>query len=559
MGEIVAFVTYESPWAPCGGVTAVMRRLPQEVEAASARPTVVITPFHRRSVRTTALAMHDDPGHVDVTHGGATVRVAVLRHDAQVPWYFLAPAAGAPHGETRPFFDGARHPYDVPDADLLRDALFFGAAVVRALRAIAPDARWRLVMQDWTAATAALAFAGQPALDGTLHLTLHNSYDASPAAGMLEGVGIDSRHCPGSTILDRALGLVQSPVYTVSEQFARDFTEEPLQRDVLARHLQSPLGRTSLLGVDNGPFTDLDVDPELLARVARSDAQALHEWKTRERQTALDALADHAPASPQPVWGDPARFQRDHAAWFVMAGRDDPRQKGYDVAAAAVEDYLSAHEGPRVPARFLFFPIPGDEDLDGLGFLRTLAERHPEHVLVLPFVWEAGFMTALRGASYGLMPSMYEPFGMANEFYLKGCVGIGRATGGILEQIVPLRGAAAFSRAVQRRAERFHPMSARPTGILFREPDDLDSTLEGWTRINDAGYKAEGCSRVEERRRYPLFRAITRELRVSIEDGVRVYLEQPALYCQMLAEGVGYIQRTFSWPRAAQEYARHLT
>jgi hypothetical protein len=70
-----------------------------------------------------------------------------------------------------------------------------------------------------------------------------------------------------------------------------------------------------------------------------------------------------------------------------MAGRDDPRQKGYDVAAAAVEDYLTLNQRKPECAQFLFFPIPGDEGLAGLGFLRELADRFPEHVLAFPFIW----------------------------------------------------------------------------------------------------------------------------------------------------------------------------
>jgi hypothetical protein len=48
------------------------------------------------------------------------------------------------------------------------------------------------------------------------------------------------------------------------------------------------------------------------------------------------------------------------------------------------------------------------------------------------------------------------------------------------------------------------------------------------------------------------------ELRIAVEDGIRVYRQQPALYYRMLAEGVAHIQRTFSWHRAGQEYARKV-
>jgi glycogen synthase len=244
-----------------------------------------------------------------------------------------------------------------------------------------------------------------------------------------------------------------------------------------------------------------------------------------------------------------------------MAGRDDPRQKGYDVAAAAIEDYLVVNHGKPDCAQFLFFPIPGDEGLPGLEFLKALAGRFREDVIAFPFIWVAGFTAALQGAAYGLMPSLYEPFGMANEFYLAGgCVGIGRATGGNLEQIVPLRATSAASRAVRTRADRYHALSAHPTGILFREKDEIASALRDWRGINDAQYDKTGASptRVQQRRSYAVFQEMARELQIAIEGGIRIYRQEPELYFRMLAEGIAHIQRTFSWQRAGQEYARKV-
>jgi glycosyltransferase involved in cell wall biosynthesis len=181
-------------------------------------------------------------------------------------------------------------------------------------------------------------------------------------------------------------------------------------------------------------------------------------------------------------------------------------------------------------------------------------------VLVLPFIFQEGYFSALQGATYGIMPSYYEPFGMANEFYLKGTVGIGRATGGIIQQIVPLRSASAFSNAVQVRTDRYFGISARPTGLLYRERDDLPSAASDWITINSADYDREGKNpdRVEQRSSLALFRSMARELRLSIEDGVRIHQQQPDLYYEMLTEGIIYIQNTFSWERTAQIYLRHI-
>lgn len=582
MSSMIAFVTFEGPWFPAGGIAAVMGRLPAAVHAAAKVPTIVLSPFHRRSDKLSALQL----AHfcdVPVPYGDRPLAVSVFHHDAACPWYFLKPedvsgleadpffkavrhrsdpAAPGREGEhPRPFFDGIRHPYDLPGQVLLRDSLLFGASVVATLAAIEKETEWIVLTQDWEAATAALAFANHNVLRGRVYLTLHNSYDSVASATQLTLVGIDAQHCPGETVLLRAFPLVRWPLFTVSEQFAADLTEELLQTHVTAPHMQRALSRSGILGIDNGPFKDLAIDSASLLAAKAADFAPLCSWKARRREKAIDALSTHVPTESQPLWGDKHRFRRDASPWFVMAGRDDPRQKGYDVAVAAVEDYLMQHHGLSGCAQFVFFPVPGDEGLIGLQFLKELAERFPEDVLAFPFIWKEGFSAALQGSSYGLMPSLYEPFGMANEFYLEGgCVGIARATGGNVEQIIPLRATAAFSHAVLARACRFHPLAAQPTGILFREKDDFPSASHDWGAINAAEYDSRGGrpSRVEQRRALPLFRAVAQELRIAIEEGARILSVEPELYYRMLVEGVAHIQRSFSWKRAAQEYARTI-
>jgi glycogen synthase len=587
MAEIIAFITYEGPWFKCGGIGAVMDRLPSAVAAAAQVPVVVVTPFHRsehggNKIPSLPLVRC---GSTAVPYRGVQIPVTVYRHtEGGVGWFFLAVGEdrgdGAPSGEP-PFFAGERHPYDLPAQWLLRDSLIFGQAVVRSLAPIATETAagravsWRLVMQDWEAATTALAFASQDAKrdeqQGKLYLTLHNSYDAwappadepTPGGGLRAGLlrfGINPGATPGATILERALSQVETPVFTVSEPFAAELGEDLLQREVMTPHLQPILRHKPVLGVDNGLFKDLAVPRERLEVALRGETGPLRQWKRQQKTKALEELGKPLPESVE-AWGDPRLFQRDEEApWVVMAGRDDPRQKGYDVAAAAAEAYLEREGETPGCAQFLFFPIPGDEGAAGLGFLDKLARRFPRRVLVFLGRWEAGFGAALRGSVYGLMPSLYEPFGMAHEIYLDGgCVGIARATGGSLIQIVPLRAAAASSRAMEARARRYHALSAPPTGILYREPDDLPTAAVDWKGINDARYDAAGGSpdRVEERRQYRVFRAMAEELRVAVGDGVRIYREEPELYDRMLLGGIAHVRRTFSWARAAQEYVRH--
>lgn len=478
----------------------------------------------------------------------------IKRHDTEVSWYFLQP-------EENRYFAGYPHPYLVgktPEEiarNLLRDSLVFGTGVVAALNELDGDANWVLFLQDWEAATVALA-ASHLHPSWRLFATLHNSYDSPVTDGDLIGSAIPAHCCPGVTVLNRAIPLLENTIFTVSDQFADDFTQDDFQSKVMADHLQDLL-RPRLLGVNNGPFVDLAVDPDTLANAKRGDFDSFAKWKDTNRTKAISALNELTPSPEKPIWGELETFDQDKSAcWFVMAGRDDTRQKGYDVAAAGIRRFLNSGGN----ARFFFFPIPGDEGLEGLSFLHKLAREFPRQVLVFPFIWREGFFATLQGASFGLMPSLYEPFGMANEFYLNGTVGIGRATGGIIQQIVPMQGLACFSHAVQIRTSRWHSSSARPTGLLFRERDNPDSSVADWRTINAANYKVGGASpdRVEQRNQFRLFRSMTEELSISLKDAVNLFVKNKELYYSMLTEGIDHIRRSFSWERTTHEYLRTI-
>jgi glycogen synthase len=528
-------------------------------------------------------------GKADVPFDDLTVEVKIYRYDDRLTWYFLDAQEYILPGVWRlalndeRFFSGRNHPYDVgsnaPEqwSILRRDALFFGAAVARALPIVGREVRWNVIMQDWQAATTALALASNSQDNHRLFLTLHNSYDSGPVWPRdLQAVGFHPDRVPGtdsaSSVLTRVLPLVEKPIFTVSEQFARDFTEDIFQIHVMADHLQHVLRPPNLVGVNNGLFAQLAVpDPALAKARARCPNYApLREWKRLQKQSAIQSLRAFKATTERPVWGDLTSFteQADHKSdgqlpWFVLAGRDDTRQKGYDVACHAIRSFLGNPENRR-RAQFLFFPIPGDEGRDGLSFLEQLAQDFSQNALVLPFIFQEGYLSALQGAAFGIMPSLYEPFGMANEFYLNGAVGIGRATGGLLQQIIPLQSAASCTSAVTQRSGHWHSPTAPPTGFLYREPDDLPESIQGWRAINDVQYLGTPSrNRLEERSNLPLFTAMADALRQAIEDALAVY-HQPAdddgqhVYFSLLLQGIGHLQRSFSWELAAAEYNSYM-
>jgi glycogen synthase len=580
-------VSYETRYARCGGITAVMNYLPGYLRRATGLKTSIVTPFHYRIPETRSLPVRP-VADFTVPFFGDTVNVMISRYDDRWPWLFLD-ASGYLLPEDRRtsdaderFFGGRKHPYDVGSHAaeqgmiLRRDSLFFGAAVARALRELGSAAEWTLILQDWQAASAALALTGPNRPGGLqLFLTLHNSYDSGPVMSeelLAFGMNPDNAPAPPNraTMLGRAIPLLDKPLFTVSEQFALDLTEDVFQKHIMADHLQDEFAPPRLIGVNNGPFTSLSVPEETVpSDASRMNYAALRAWKSGQKAACIAALERFVPdEEKRPVWGRITRFvemTRDQAdsPWFVLAGRDDTRQKGYDVAAEAIRAFLQK-PGNAARAQFLFFPIPGDEGREGLTFLHALAADYPANILVMPFIFQEGYRAALQGAAFGVMPSFYEPFGMANEFYLNGAVGIGRATGGLLQQIVPLRSVPSFTSSVERRSTRWHPISAAATGLLYREPDDITGIVGDWRAFNAAGYLSRpDQDRVTERRAYRLFTEMVRSLEHALADAIDIYDRVDASgvspYFAMLTAGIAHIQKTFSWERAAAKYNRFLT
>lgn len=552
MDKKIAFITYETPFAPGGGIAAVMAHLPGALQVVSSIPTYVVSPFHRNVARTMdAESEMEIIATIQINFDSEIFTIDLLLIHQDVSWVFIKPHLMTTKDPI--FFTGQRHPYDESPDILLRDSLFFGKAVAAALPTIDPDGAWTILMQDWEAATTSLALSGLSEEDFIFssYLTLHNSYDKGIMDADFSKIGIDPTACPGDTVLQCSLPLVKDPVFTVSEQFALDLSTEILQSKIMIPHIVSEL-TPRLRGANNGVFTDQAIPDNVLTAGQKGSYTPIRNWKHSNRENAFQAMDNIISSEETPVWGDLTKFVRDDAPWFIMAGRDDSRQKGYELACSAISDFLKS-DGQ---ARFLFFPIPGDEGLAGINFIQNLANRYPENVLGFPFQFREGYFAVMKGASYGLMPSYYEPFGMANEFYLNGVVCIGRATGGLLQQIIPSRNQRSFSLSVKSRAERWHKSTIPPTGFLFREKDEISNILDDWSTINTAEYKLypHKPDRLQQRFGLDLFQAMKSELLSCLEDATYVYSSQPNLYYSLIINGITHIANNFSWYRTARIY-----
>jgi glycogen synthase len=549
----VVFVTFENEFAPLGGLAAVMRELPRRMAQAEQGRCFTVTPFFRdiTRCRPKLFAEIRSAGHTfGIRFGDRRHEVEIFQHLDKDGFrtflldsadFFNAPCdCGNPPAPEAPC-----NPYLNPSdpGQLLQDALFFCAAVPKALVELGKTNHLVLSLQDWEAACVALTVREEPRISSAASiLTLHNPYD-KPLSDADLGQ-ISERRLMGPTVLTKVIPLLDGPLCTVSENFAAELVSDPLHTAVYAPHLQDLFKKRGIVGVNNGLFSQLDFTPDAIDAAAGGDFNHILAEKQRRRESLVEVLQEY---TPREAWGS-LGFSGFDGPIFLMFGRDDPRQKGYDVAAAAIRRI------PKGKARYVFTPIPGDEGLDGLGFLRKLAHDRPGEVKVFPFRMAQGYKELQRGCSFIVMCSLYEPFGGATEGYAVGTPVVARATGGLVQQVAPVT-SGGVSVSVRRLAEQFHPRNAPPSGFLFREPDLPDADVEaGWRTIVDCAYWPTG-DRVADRVGTPLFDAMVEEATRAFLNAIELYANDETGYARMITNGFGMLD-LFPWDRAVRGYQR---
>ncbi len=545
----VVFVTFESEFAPLGGLAAVMRILPRHMARLTEGRCLLIAPYFKHIVRCNPKKLQsiEPAGHTfHVPFGGTDHEVRLLRSvdeegfttyllDADA--FFNAPCdCGDPPSPAAPC-----NPYVNPGkpGQLLQDALFFSAAVPKALVALGKTDNVILHLQDWQTAAVALMVKQEPEIGASVcTLTMHNPYDTPLTDADL--AQISDRQLEGATMLEKMLPFLDLPICTVSKRFSTELVKDPLFVEIYAPHLQKIFAKQRLVGVDNGIFALQDFPDEAIEAARHGDYAPILELKTQRREALVKVLTAYQPAE---AWGRLDDLETFKGPIFLMFGRDDPRQKGYDLAAAAIRRVA------RGRAKYIFTPIPGEEGVEGLQFLKRLAEERPGEVKVFPFRMAQGYLELKRGSSYLLMPSLYEPFGGATEAYAVGTPVVARATGGLVEQVIP-HASRCWGTAVY---NRYHALRALPTGFLFLEPRlPWDELVAGWQEIMECDY-APAYDRLEARSDIPLFEAMVEPAALTLEDAIDLYDHDSKGYAQMIYRGFSLL-KVFSWERTAQEY-----
>jgi starch synthase len=560
----IAYCVYENAFAKAGGLVAVANRLPPSLRRLGF-DVVVLSPYHRQLKTAPDVSTLNACGETTVPFDGRSVPVSLYEHRlGETRWVlFQAPglfeAAGGPAGNN-PYAYGSPGYPNAPSR-LAEDSLFASAAVPYILAALQRTEDVIVHAQDWQFVATALTVK-EALLDGLLNsaavvLTSHNPYDSSLSAEQLamitrrnadfqwpslrRRVAAPEQQQSGNgrtqrrdTFYECMMPLLDAPLSTVSRTFARDLTAHPIQTVHFAGHLQEVFAKQQMVGIDNGLFLEPEnaFSHETCSSAKVGHVQGILEEKLRARRTMLEMLEHYRPEGVlghlSGERGAALSQLPDATPVFMMFGRLDPGQKGFDLFTRAIE---RAESGS---ARYVLAPDVGDGAEAYVDDMRRLVEARPgEVVCFTQRVAIEYYLAMMSGVSYCVMPSLYEPFGGATEPYLRGTPVVAHATGGLVQQVVD-----------------FDADRERATGVLFASRHSESSERElglAWRRLLTAALP-------QERVASPLYSSLVDGLARAMRRASEVYRQDPVGYGQMLAHLYDQAMR-FSWDKSAEEYA----
>lgn len=530
----VVYCSFESRFGKSGGLGAVTAKILPYLKEVNKIPTVLlITPFHSRIIdehklKSTGIAF-------EVPFNKKSVHIEILEYkfdytepkQGSLKEYYLK-AVG--------FFDAQNRlndPYiffeddiDRNDEAIKENALFFCHAVPFAMKALGIQENIIFHLQDWQTSLMSLT-SKEAILNGILKScgtvqTMHNSFDSFiPWESLAKIVSekrinkISQQFHEGLTAFQIGLQLVDAPITTVSENFAKEFTTDILQTEHFAPHLQQVFKRTGVFGINNGLFTDF---PPEFSKDEILNIEKIKKIKSNTRKRLLKILTEYKP---------PERFGEltyegnliinlpESIPIFLMIGRLDFNQKGYDIFLQAIERFAEDE------IKVILTPMP--VKLSHLDYLREVASRCKGNMTVFPIKMGLGFQELQIGSTFGVMPSIYEPFGAAIEFMVCGTVNIARKTGGLFDQIEDNR-----------------------CGFSYRE----DSAHYNFENIKEF---YELTDNVKIRKNNEWVQSMVESLYERINDAINLYQNRRNEYYRLILMGVKKA-KTFDWSVSAKEY-----
>jgi glycogen synthase len=531
--ENLAFCSFENRFAKAGGLAAVTTNiLPYLKETNNLGSVVLLTPYYTNiisssRVRTTGIRF-------GVSFNNRTVQVEIYEYR----WRYKDPVRGSLkeyYLKAKGFFDAQgrqRDPYCYNEqggnnnaSALSRNSLIFSLAVPHALNALGIRKNIVFHLHEWQTALISLT-AKEAMLNGTLEScgtvqTIHNSFDSAISWELLMGITDGSRRkklaeFPGEELTAYQIGLqlVDAPITTVSNNFAKEFTKDILMTEHFAPHLQNIFRKSGVYGVNNGTFVRFS---DKYPKKEKHTIDEVHRIKLKNRKSLLRVLSRYKPDErfgELTYKGGTITKLPDNVPIILMSGRLDPLQKGYDIMLRAVERFMEDE------IKVILTPMPAQpSDLD---YFYEVACKCKGNLTVFPMKMGRGYQELQEGATFGVMPSIYEPFGAAVEYMASGTVNIGRSTGGLVDQI------------------------SKDCGFLYRE-DAVFYTLDNITDF------IESDNIVQMRKTNPWAQNMADNLYDVLKKAINVYLHQPDRYYSMILKGFEKAGH-FSWGVNAKKY-----
>ncbi|MFX0094276.1 MAG: glycogen/starch synthase, partial [Candidatus Hodarchaeota archaeon] len=541
-----AFISFESEFSPGGGLAAVMRFLPREM--VKKNQTILITPFFQNielcydaHYFTNRIRFNGLTAIVRYDYTEYPIRILeyieyINSHKFKI--YFI---------HSKDFFLASQDPYVNPgnESQLFEDACFFCASIPEVLKSIPEERPFLLHLQDWETA---LVTETMPSKG--FHkcvLTLHNPYDHPLNQENMEKLHKLNVKQLGKSVLTQSLPKM-AKISTVSQNFASDLINDPLLSKIYAPHLQKVFRQKQIIGIENGIFVRRSFP-------SPSDPETVYQVKNKLRTRFIHMMdTEIGQKMNRKTWGQ-CDFTNEALPLFLIFGRDDPRQKGYDLITEAIRKILEVKGDDY--ARFVFTPLPGQKGVQSLLFMKDLGEEFPRSVKIFPMRMSVGYMELQQATSYIIMPSLYEPFGGATEGYANGVPVIARATGGLVQQVDPYN-YKDLPKSIKELIDKYHGLERHPTGFLFKEKT-TKGIEEDWRLIINAEYleKFPIGNPIKEHKKLPLFNAMVDAAIGAIKQATDLFTQDYETYVELIKNGLNLLEK-FSWERAVDRYLQEL-
>jgi len=529
--DTVAFCSFESRFARSGGLAAVTTNiLPYLKETNSIPSVILLTPFYSRIMDETRL--QSTSISFKTTFNRKEVNVEIFEYT----WEYEHPVRGTIkeyYLRADGFFEAQNkindpYMYDTLDESLKSavqsdNALFFCKAVPPAMNALGIRKNIIFHLNEWQTALISLT-AKEAMLNSTLEScatvqTMHNSYDSGVPWSSLSTLLNPSRgkKLTGPVALSTyqiGLQLIDAPVTTVSDHFSDELTTDTLQTAHYAPHLQNIMKAGGVHGVNNGMFIGLS--PEF-PKAEKHTLDEIRKIKLKMRKALLRVLSTYNPPErfgELTYKGKTINKLPDDVPVLAMSGRLDTIQKGYDILLRAIEKFDEDE------IKVVLTPMP--VRLSDLDYFYEIACKCRGNVTVFPVRLQKGYHELQTGATFGIMPSIYEPFGAAVEYMASGTVNIGRATGGLVDQI------------------------DSTCGFLYKEP----AVFYTGENINDFVGSAHI---VQTRKLNPWVQSMSDSLYEVLKKAIDVYRNNTDEYYQMILDGFKKAVQ-FSWDKSSKKY-----